>query len=69
MTQSQLKFAGATSILAWAGKDSIPVLRYVDMAKGFTMPFIFKDGLYYYFAERPDCYELVMTSSRDLNGE
>lgn len=65
MTQSQLKLAGATSILFWAGKNS--VLRYVS--DDFTLPFILKDGLYHYFAARSGCYELVMTSSLDLNGE
>ncbi len=70
MTQSQLKFAGATSILAWAGKNS--VLQYIRNRTNpsLDMPYIIKDDLYYYFGVYPGRgYELVMTSSRDLNGE
>ncbi len=67
MTQSQLKFAGTTSILAWAGRNS--VLQYIRGLQ-FDMPYILKDGLYYYFGVYPGRgYELVMTSSKDLNGE
>lgn len=66
---TKLTFAGATSILNWAGKNS--VLQYIDRTRGleFAMPYICKDNTYYYFAARPTCYELVMISSLDLNGE
>lgn len=68
MTQSQLTFAGATSILAWAGRGSVLQFIMSDL-KDFTTPYVRKDGTYYYFVSRPNCYELIMTSTLDLNGE
>lgn len=65
---TKLQFAGATSILSWAGPNS--VLQYLSKdGSDFSSPYILKDGLYHYFAARPTCYELVMISSLDLNGE
>jgi len=69
MTQSQLRLYSATSIITWAGSinNSHTVLRYLGGDN--NLPFIERGGLYHYFVKRPDCYELVMTSTLDLNGE
>ena len=74
LEQSQLKFAGTTSILAWAGKNSVLQFITDNSPKFMSCPYVRKDGVYHYFTPRisgkfVDGYELVMTSSRDLNGE
>ena len=64
MTQSQLKLHSASQIVNWAGTW---ILR--RFGRDDSIVFTEKAGMFYYFAVRPDCYELVMTSTLDLNGE
>lgn len=64
MTQRQIEpstFAMLYHIEKWADGTKLQILQ------GNSLPYVFKNGIYHYFALRPDnLYHLVMTSSRDL---
>lgn len=66
MTQSQtpLTFYSCTSIVAWAGTQ----LAFVFDADpdNPSMPYVEKDGLWYYFGLQAGAYRLLMTSTRNL---
>jgi len=66
MTQSQI-FLSVTSICAWAGSNN--GLQFLGGDN--DLPYIGKDGLYYYFGlympERE--YRLIMVSSSDIGVE
>lgn len=58
MTQYQ----SITSIMQWAGTR---VIQYVGGDS--SLPYVYKDGMYYYFEQTEQGYEMIMTSLWDLN--
>lgn len=50
-----------TSLMTWAG------VREVNYFKGdMKLPYVHKDGLFWYFGQREDGYHLLMSSVQDL---
>ena len=58
-------FTSCSSISAWAGRNN--GIKYLGGDK--DMPFIEKDGSWYYFSKSADGYRLIMSATFNLNEE
>jgi hypothetical protein len=68
MTQRQT-FSMLYHIEAWAMGTRLSYVYDLEYDNGMKscLPYVYRDGLYHYFALRPDNkYHLIMTSTRDL---
>ena len=60
-----LTLPSCTSISAWAGKTND--IKYLGGNE--EIPFIEKDGVWYYFQKIADGYRLIMSATSNLNEE
>lgn len=54
------RYQSITSIMKWAGT----IVQYVD--GDYALPYVYKDGMYYYFGETPQGYVLMMSSLHEI---
>lgn len=57
----KLTFPSMTSMYKWTGHTNISFLDNDD-----GLPYVYKDGQYWYFVLHGKDYDLMMTSTRDL---